>query len=139
MHNDHIGTQQAPLPSSGVILFAHGSRDPQWREPIEAVARTLAASRSDIAVSCAYLELCEPTLPDVVARWAQAGILRIGITPMFLGAGRHAREDLPRMVEQLRRQFPALDLRLSPPIGEDQRMTALMAGIAADSLGAAPA
>ncbi len=127
--------KQDKSPKSGVILFAHGSRDPQWREPMEAVARLLQASRSDIAVSCAYLELCEPTLPDVVAQWTQAGVQNIGITPMFLGAGRHAREDLPRMVDELRARFPALHLHLSCPIGEDTRMTALMAQIASESLG----
>lgn len=123
-----------PAPTSGVVLFAHGSRDPQWRQPIEAVARMLSASRTDIAVACAYLELCDPALPDVVDQWAVAGVQRISIVPMFLGAGRHAREDLPRMVAQLRARHPLLDLRLSSPIGEDARMTALMSQIAADSV-----
>ncbi|MDB5779128.1 MAG: cobalamin biosynthesis protein CbiX, partial [Polaromonas sp.] len=26
----------------GIVLFAHGSRDDRWREPVEAVARRLS-------------------------------------------------------------------------------------------------
>ncbi|MBF5004280.1 sirohydrochlorin chelatase [Diaphorobacter caeni] len=121
------------MPDTGVILFAHGSRDPQWRLPIEAVASLIAAQRDDVAVACAYLELTEPDLPSVVARWAETGIHRISVMPMFLGAGRHAREDLPRMVHALQAQYPALEFRLQTPIGEDPRITSLMALIAADS------
>ena len=47
--------------------------------------------------------------------------------------GRHAREDLPRMVYDLQMQYPALEFHLQTPIGEDPRITALMALIAADS------
>ncbi|MEK9804085.1 MAG: cobalamin biosynthesis protein CbiX, partial [Curvibacter sp.] len=32
-----------PATSRGLILFAHGSRDPQWRAPMEAVAARAAA------------------------------------------------------------------------------------------------
>ncbi|QIL79850.1 cobalamin biosynthesis protein CbiX [Diaphorobacter sp. HDW4A] len=121
------------MPDTGVILFAHGSRDPQWRLPIEAVASLIASQRNDVAVACAYLELTEPDLPSVVARWAAEGIHQISVMPMFLGAGRHAREDLPRMVHALQLQHPSLEFRLQTPIGEDPRLTALMALIAADS------
>ena len=121
------------MPDSGVILFAHGSRDPKWRLPIEAVASLIEKQRDDVAVACAYLELTEPDLPSVVARWVEQGIHKISVMPMFLGAGRHAREDLPRMVYYLQMQYPALEFRLQTPIGEDPRITALMALIAADS------
>ncbi|QNP48824.1 sirohydrochlorin chelatase [Diaphorobacter aerolatus] len=121
------------MPDSGVILFAHGSRDPQWRLPIEAVARLIETQRGDVAVACAYLELNEPDLSTVVQDWAARGIHKISVMPMFLGAGRHAREDLPRMVHDLQLRYPVLELRLQTPIGEDARVTALMALIAADS------
>ena len=43
-----------------VILFGHGSRDPLWRQPMEAVAARLARRRPDVPVRCAYLELEQP-------------------------------------------------------------------------------
>ena len=50
----------------GTILFAHGSRDPQWRLPIEAVAAQISNRQPSTQVRCAYLELCAPSLPDAV-------------------------------------------------------------------------
>ena len=50
----------------GIVLFAHGSRDPLWRAPMEAVRQHIEAQSAAAAVRCAYLELCAPSLPDAV-------------------------------------------------------------------------
>ena len=51
----------------GIILVGHGSRDPLWRAPIEAVAARLAGSQPAIATRCAYLELQQPDVPSAAA------------------------------------------------------------------------
>jgi sirohydrochlorin cobaltochelatase len=48
-----------------IILFAHGSRDPLWHKPIQAVAARISQRAPDTTVRCAYLELTEPSLADV--------------------------------------------------------------------------
>ncbi|ADU99907.1 sirohydrochlorin chelatase [Alicycliphilus denitrificans] len=118
---------------AAIILLAHGSRDPLWRQPIEAVAAHIRASQPLLAVRCAYMELCEPGLPAALAELAAQGAARISIVPLFLGAGRHVRDDLPRQVQALAQAHPHIDLRLQPPIGEDDRVMALMAEIAAST------
>ena len=77
-----------------IILFAHGSRDALWRRPIEAVANQVKQISPNTEVACAYLELTEPDLPTTVTRLVQMGVNVVRIVPMFLGVGRHAREDL---------------------------------------------
>ena len=49
----------------GTIVFAHGSRDPLWRVPIEAVARHIQSLAPQLHVRCAYLELMLPDLPTM--------------------------------------------------------------------------
>jgi len=115
---------------SAVILFAHGSRDPLWHAPIEAVARQARALAPQSPVLCAYLELTEPDLPAAVATLVAQGIEHVRILPMFLGVGRHAREDLPALLDQLRRAHPAVQLELLQAVGEHPAMTELMARIA---------
>ena len=115
---------------TGIVLFAHGSRDPLWRAPIDAVAQTMAVQSPNCVVSCAFLELTTPDLPSTVDQMLQQGIHRVRIVPMFLGVGRHAREDLPALVAQLREQHPHLLIELLPSVGEHPAMTALMAQIA---------
>jgi len=117
---------------SAIILLAHGSRDPLWRRPIEAVCARIQADQPHRAVRCAYLELCTPDLASAVGELA-ADTTQITIVPLFLGTGRHAREDLPSMVEELARAFPHLRLHLQTPVGEDERMVALMAHIASET------
>jgi len=121
---------QVPTPSRGLILFAHGSRDPQWRAPMEAVALRAAALDSAASVRCAYLELMEPDLPACAAALVAQGLKAITIVPMFLGVGRHAREDLPLLVADLRHQHPQVDFELRPAIGEDERVVDMLARIA---------
>ena len=118
-------------PQTGVILFAHGSRDPLWRLPIDAVAQRMQQQWPDMPVACAFLELTTPALPDVVEQLMKQGLAHLRIVPMFLGVGRHAREDLPQLVEALRQAYPQVAFELMAAIGEHPAMTALMADIAA--------
>ena len=118
-----------PTPSA-VVLFAHGSRDPQWRTPIDAVAAEMRRQSPQATVCCAFLELTAPALPEVVDTLVQDGHRAVRVVPMFLGIGRHAREDLPALVEALRQRHPALQLELQAAIGEQPEMTRCMARLA---------
>lgn len=118
-------------PRTGIVLFAHGSRDPLWRLPIEAVAQRIRADQPDAPVLCAYLELCEPDLPTALNTLLTAGAQRIRVLPVFFGMGKHAREDLPQLVAQWSAANPLVPIDLLPPAGEHPALTALLAQLAA--------
>ena len=114
----------------GIVLLAHGSRDPLWRQPIERVAARMREHDAQVLVSCAYLELTEPDLATATAQlWAQ-GARSIRVVPMFLGVGQHVRDDLPRLIAEVGTQHPLVSLTLEAAIGEDTRLIELMAEIA---------
>jgi len=113
-----------------IVLFAHGSRDPLWCAPIEAVAAQIRARQPDIPVVCAYLEMCTPTLFDAASDLIAAGARQLRVFPLFLGIGKHAREDLPLLVAELGAAHPDVSIDLLPSAGEHDRLTALMAEIA---------
>ncbi|MEO7105658.1 MAG: CbiX/SirB N-terminal domain-containing protein [Rhodoferax sp.] len=117
----------------GIILFAHGSRDPLWHKPIEAVATHITNLAPNTPVVCAYLELSTPDLAVATQLLLEGGVEHITILPMFLGVGKHAREDLPLLVAGLLVQHPHIQFTLKPAIGEDVRLVKLMAEIALDS------
>ena len=122
----------------GIVLFAHGSRDPLWRLPIEAVAAQISVRQPGTLVRCAYLEICEPSLTQAADLLVAAGARQLRIFPLFLGVGKHAREDLPLLIEQLKSAHPDIAIELLPAAGEYAQMTALMADIAlADGASAA--
>ncbi|SFC55929.1 sirohydrochlorin cobaltochelatase [Polaromonas sp. OV174] len=120
----------SPSTLPGIVLLAHGSRDPLWRAPIEAVAARILARQPDAKVCCAYLELCAPSLAEAAANLIADGARPIRIFPLFLGVGKHAREDLPRLVEHIRAAHPGVAIELLPTAGEHEQLTALLADIA---------
>ena len=50
--------------TKAIVLFAHGSRDPLWHKPMEAVAAQIATQAPDTPVACAYLELVDTRFAD---------------------------------------------------------------------------
>lgn len=117
----------------GVIVLAHGSRDPLWRLPVESVAQQIAQTDPAAGVQCAYLELCEPDIATAASRLVAAGATQIRVLPLFFGMGKHAREDLPVLVQTLRGIHPLVGFEQLPTAGEDPRLTALLARIALES------
>jgi len=118
--------------SKAIVLFGHGSRDALWRLPMEAVAARLRATQPDTPVRCAYLELQAPDLLSAAGELIEAGATQVTIVPMFLGTGRHAREDLPLLVGGLRAAHPGVAFVLQQAIGEDARVVELIARIASE-------
>ena len=117
-------------PQRGTVLFAHGSRDPLWRKPMEAVAERVAQMAPAEPVRCAYLELTTPDLPTSVAELVALGATDIAVVPLFLGVGKHAREDLPLLMQDLRSNHPQVRFDLKPAVGEDPQMIELLAQLA---------
>jgi len=115
-----------------IILFAHGSRDPLWHKPIQSVAERIVRRSPQIVVRCAYLELTEPDLPHVANALVAEGATSLCVVPMFLGVGRHAREDLPELISALKIDHPSVDITCQPAVGEQSQLLDLLAEIALD-------
>lgn len=114
----------------GVVVFAHGSRDPLWRAPVEAVAQRISEGDAQALVACAYLELCEPDMPSAVGDLVARGATTVRVLPLFFGMGKHAREDLPLIMQDLAQRHPGVTLQQLPTAGEDPRLATLLAEIA---------
>jgi sirohydrochlorin cobaltochelatase len=115
-----------------IILFAHGSRDPLWHKPIQSVAERITRRSPQTVVRCAYLELTEPDLPHVASALVAEGATSLCVVPMFLGVGRHAREDLPELISALKIGHPSVDITCQPAVGEQSKLLDLLAEIALD-------
>lgn len=117
----------------GIILLAHGSRDERWREPIEAVAARVTALDPQARVVCAYMELAAPDLRTASAALIASGAKSLRVVPLFLGMGKHAREDLPLQLDALRGIWPQVEIQLTGIVGEEPELVELLARIATKS------
>jgi sirohydrochlorin cobaltochelatase len=115
---------------SAIILFGHGSRDALWHLPIQAVAERIRTSSPHTTVACAYLELTEPSLAASTHALVEIGVMHITILPMFLGVGRHAREDLPALIAELKQNHPKVVFDVQAAVGENPEVLDLLAKIA---------
>ncbi len=111
----------------GLLLFAHGARDPNWALPFEAVARRVRAADAGVPVALAYLEFMTPGLVEAGASLAGQGCDQVEVLPLFLGAGGHVRKDLPALLAELRQRHPQVQWILRRAVGEDDAVIAAMA------------
>jgi sirohydrochlorin cobaltochelatase len=102
----------------GIVLFAHGARDPRWAEPLQATAAALRRRRPEAEVRLAFLEFLPPTLAVAADELVAGGCTRLDVVPLFLGAGGHVRRDLPEMVQAVRDRHPGCAVTLHHAAGE---------------------
>lgn len=112
----------------GMLLFAHGARDPAWAGPFKQLAARLALKRPGMPLALAFLELMEPGIEIAADDLAAQGCSRVHIVPLFLGASGHVRRDIPPLIERLReRHGSRIEWLLHPAIGEQDSVIDAMA------------
>jgi sirohydrochlorin cobaltochelatase len=112
----------------GIVLFAHGARDPEWAAPFHQVRARLATSRPECRVELAFLEIMAPTLEDAIARLVEQGALAITVFPLFMAQGGHLKQDLPRILDDIRARHARIPIALEKPIGEVPEILEAIAG-----------
>ena len=127
-----------PAAVDGLILLAHGARDPTWATPFERVAARVRVACPQATVTLAFLESMTPDLPQAGAALAAAGCRHVVVLPLFLGTGGHVRRDVPARLAALAAAHPAVRWTLAPAIGDDERLVQALAAIALQHLGGGP-
>ncbi len=107
---------------SAVLLVDHGSRVQLANQLIGQVAEALRARHPDLIIEIAHMEIASPTISEGVARCVAAGAQEITIHPYFLGHGKHTEISIPDRVAEARRDHPDILLRITAPLGLDDRL-----------------
>jgi sirohydrochlorin cobaltochelatase len=102
----------------GIVLFAHGARDPEWARPFEEIRRRIRSSRPEYPLELAFLESMSPTLEEAVGALAEQGASSITVFPLFMAQGGHLRQDLPRILAAIRESYPHVPIGLEEAVGD---------------------
>jgi sirohydrochlorin cobaltochelatase len=97
-----------------IVLYSHGSKDPQWKIEMETLAAQAKALSSNVLT--AYMELCDPSLEDIIIEKGVENIASISVLPVFLATGKHLKSDIPELVESLRQKY-GIAIDILPPAG----------------------
>lgn len=101
-----------------LLIIAHGSRRKESNDEVRALAGSInSMSHGFTEVSCAFLELAEPPIPDGIEKQIENGAKEIVILPYFLSAGRHVTKDIPADVELVRDKYPNVMIKIVPHFG----------------------
>ena len=103
---------------NAVVLFAHGSRDPEWAQPFRALRAKLEQRLPGTPIELAFLEQMTPTLPDAIGVLADRGIERITVVPLFMAQGSHLRLELPQIIARACADNPGVLVRTCAAVGE---------------------
>jgi len=112
-----------------LILLAHGSRDPQWRESIENLARAVQARSSSQPVRVAFMQFEGPTLPETIREGVADGHDFFQLLPLFMASAGHVDKDIKPLVAGLEVEYPQAELKLITPVGEDELFPGLIIDI----------
>lgn len=79
----------------GLLVLGHGSTLPYNRALVEELAGMIG-KRHKGPVRTAYLNMNEPHIPEGLKSFSGTGVKKILALPLFLAAGVHTTEDIPR-------------------------------------------
>ena len=118
-----------------LVLVAHGSRDPLWRNSIHDLARTVEARFPEERVGVAFMQFDGPTLQETLEEGRAEGHTSFKLLPLFMASAGHVDKDIKPLVEELARAYPELEMSLLTPVGEDGRFPSLVIDIYTGTLG----
>jgi sirohydrochlorin cobaltochelatase len=112
----------------GIVLFAHGARDPEWARPFREICARIRTSRPEYPIELAFLELMEPTLEEAIRSLADRGASAITVFPLFMAQGGHLKDDLPKILGEIRKAYPHVPIALETAIGDVPEILDAIAG-----------
>ena len=122
----------------GVLLLAHGARDPRWAVPFLAVEARVREALGDAVVELCFLEFMTPGIVDAGHALVASGCREVHVVPLYLGGGGHVRKDVPALLAELRHAYPDVYWRLHPAVGESASVIDALAAAALAQLDLPP-
>ena len=111
----------------GVLIVGHGSRRKETALTLESVVEMARKRLPYILVEIAYMEFSERSIPAGLDALTSRGANEIAVVPYFLFDGIHIREDIPEELKKYRAEHPDVKITMGKPLGEDERLGAILA------------
>jgi sirohydrochlorin ferrochelatase len=106
---------------TGYVVFAHGSSIESANEAVRSAAAEMARRGGFEIVEAAFLEGGKPDLAGALEAMANR-VTRVIVVPYFLTLGLHLQRDLPRLIDNVKRAHPGLEIDVTPPLDQHPGM-----------------
>lgn len=110
-----------------LLVVAHGSRRAASNDEVRTLCQQLKQLDNPfVEISCAFLELAEPSIPEGLQALIANGATEIVVMPYFLSAGRHVTADIPAEIEPVKQQSPQVKISIAPYLGAAEQIGAIL-------------
>ncbi len=109
-----------------VVLLGHGSKNLAAHEEFTQLRDLVRQLEPDREINLAYLQLKEPDLNSVIQKLVDEKNSEVIVIPVFLFAGNHIKEDIPELINDLKRNFPKLQIHFGRHLGPEWRIAGLV-------------
>ena len=103
--------------TTALLIIDHGSKRESANIMLEDIAAGIRQKRPGLIVEISHMELAEPTIEMGLQSCVDQGATYIIAQPYMLSPGRHATEDIPRMVDVAMKRHPAVEFEVVECLG----------------------
>ncbi|MFZ5595630.1 MAG: sirohydrochlorin chelatase [Bacillota bacterium] len=111
---------------TGVILLGHGSRMKEAESTLQGLVDKVNKSGKYNLVLGAALQFNSPDLPASLEKAVSCGMERIIVVPLFLCMGTHMKKDIPEIIEEQKKKYNGVDIKLAGNIGADDKLVEII-------------
>jgi len=111
----------------GVLILAHGSKRTETERILNSLTNKVKRKIGESLIYPAYLQFSEQNLEAGIDYLVKNGATKIKVIPMFLFDGVHVTEDIPNAVNEIKRKYPGIEIRISRHLGDDDRIADIIA------------
>lgn len=105
--------------TTALLIIDHGSRRKAANYMLFELVKLMRDARPDLLVYGAHMELAIPSISDGIDWCIKNGATTIIAHPYMLSPGRHATEDIPRLVRDKMSHYPDVAFSVTEPLGVD--------------------
>lgn len=126
-------TPESTVVPPALVIVSHGSQRPGAVDALLGHCAALRSSGRYCAAEAGFVNAGSPAPAEAVQAAVTADARTVLVIPYFLDRVRTVQQDMPRLLEESRAHYPAVQFHLSPVIGESP----LVAGLIVDLAGKA--
>lgn len=118
----------------GILIIAHGSRDKETLNTMQAVFDMVKQNMPDILMEHAYMEFCDVNLERGLDMLREKGATDIAVVPYFLFSGIHIKKDIPDEIAKYLIKHKDIKITMGNTLGVDSRIADLLSDRIRESL-----
>eukprot|EP01066_Platyproteum_vivax_P003516 Platyproteum_vivax@DN14448_c0_g1_i1.p1 len=110
-------------PTTCLLVVDHGSNLKEAQKVVFDIVDQIQKKLPNVLVRACHMGVCAPKVPETLDEILKSGtIKKLIVVPYFLAPGRHAAEDIPKMVEIKMAHYSMVDWTVTDCLGTDSRL-----------------